>query len=95
MPELNCILCTIIALSTAYSSWEAAKLNSSEKIIKWESKPINEPLFPEPGPKSFFFIFVCDYIVLKGTVGFRPWWDSLEDCMLSTMLAIGKHVLVR
>ena len=26
----------------------------------------------------------------KAELVFRPWWDFVEDCALSTMLAIGK-----
>jgi hypothetical protein len=25
----------------------------------------------------------------KAELAFRPWWDSVEDCVLSSMLAIG------
>lgn len=26
----------------------------------------------------------------KAEIAFRPWWDFIEDCVLSTMLAIGR-----
>jgi hypothetical protein len=27
----------------------------------------------------------------KAELVFRPWWDSVEDCVLSSMLAIGRE----
>ena len=26
----------------------------------------------------------------KAELVFRPWWDTIEDCVLSSMLAIGR-----
>ena len=30
----------------------------------------------------------------KAELCFRPWWDFVEDCALSTMLAIGRKNII-